>query len=201
MNIEEYEVRDFASCIKKHLPESEVKLLDLRYDKDLTYKEIGREYGVGGTRIRQAIDEILKTCRLIARRLDKGLPVIVEPSLVRGNLCDGKLTKAQDATRKRMNKLYRKQVRDEKRKKPKKRNKKGFMEYASYEDFLNQREVEREFRKTHEVREYIDLDGYKFAAWVPKDASAEEGIDIAMSGTLFFNAGLQTKIKKYYGNI
>jgi hypothetical protein len=45
------------------------------------------------------------------------------------------------------------------------------------------------------------LDGYKFAAWVPKDASAEEGIDIAMSGTLFFNAGLQTKIKKYYGNI
>jgi len=61
-----------------------------------------------------------------------------------------------------------------KKSKPKKRRPRG----QKKEINLLVRSEER-FRKTHIVREFTDLDGSKFAAWVPRDTSDKEALTAA----------------------
>ena len=43
---------------------------------------------------------------------------------------------------------------------------------------------EEKFRETHIVREFTDLDGSKFAAWVPRDTSDKEALTAAFENSL-----------------
>lgn len=43
---------------------------------------------------------------------------------------------------------------------------------------------EEKFRESHVVREFTDLDGSKFAAWVPKDTSDKEALTAAFENSL-----------------
>ena len=40
------------------------------------------------------------------------------------------------------------------------------------------------FRQTHVIREFTDLDGSRFVAWVPKDTSDKEALTAAFENSL-----------------
>ena len=53
------------------------------------------------------------------------------------------------------------------------------------------------FRETHVVREFTDLDGSKFAAWVPKDTSDKEALNAAFENSLAGHREGQIKEKLF----
>ena len=56
---------------------------------------------------------------------------------------------------------------------------------------------EEKFRETHVVREFTDLDGSKFAAWVPKDTSDKDALNAAFENSLAGHREGQIKEKLF----
>lgn len=79
-----------------------------------------------------------------------------------------------------------------KKSKPKKRRPRGQKKEIN---LLVRRE--KIFRESHVVREFTDLDGSKFAAWVPKDTSDKDALNTAFENSLAGHREGQIKEKLF----
>jgi DNA-directed RNA polymerase sigma subunit (sigma70/sigma32) len=74
-----YEIKDYAEHLIGRLDSKDVELLKMRYWHDMAFSEIGKEFNISGTAIRNQILNILKKCRgFIYREVDKPIQSITE---------------------------------------------------------------------------------------------------------------------------
>ena len=69
-------------------------------------------------------------------------------------------------------------------------------EMEDYYREKERRELEEKM-KTHEVKEFVDLDGYKFAAWIPKDRSNRKALEDALLEGLGIHKESINKVKMF----
>lgn len=68
----DYETKDYTDHLLGRLASKDIEIIQMRFWHDMTLAEIGKEFGVTGTAIRQQILCILKKCRgFIYREVDK----------------------------------------------------------------------------------------------------------------------------------
>lgn len=214
----EYEIRDLAENILKFLPECERSVLRKRFNEGASVIEMGKFYGCSRSRVDQMLTKVLRTCRLIVRKLDKQVPIMVEPSFNEKSVFwFGEPTDSQKRMNDRIHTIgeevalrpnqikWRKQ-RDQRNLKLKreramsKRNRKREIkrekEIENYYRDKERRELEEKM-KTHEIKEFVDLDGYKFAAWIPKDTSNRKALEDALLEGLGIHKESINKVKMF----
>lgn len=214
----EYEIRDLAENILKFLPECERSVLRKRFNEDTSVIEMGKFYGCSRAAVDQAIKKVLKTCRLIVRKLDKQVPIMVEPSFNEksvfwfGEPTDSQkimndrvhtigeevvLRPSQIKWRKERDRRNLERKRERARwKREEKLARKREKEMEDYYREKERRELEEKM-KTHEVKEFVDLDGYKFAAWIPKDRSNRKALEDALLEGLGIHKESINKVKMF----
>ena len=75
----DYETKDYAEHLLERLDSKDAELLKMRYWHNMAFSEMGEEFNISGTAIRNQILNILKKCRgFIYREVDKPIQAITK---------------------------------------------------------------------------------------------------------------------------
>jgi predicted DNA-binding protein YlxM (UPF0122 family) len=175
---------DYLESILNHLPKCERKILELYYIQGYTQAEVGKKYNLSGGAIFQYLKRLLMTCYSIASKLDKGIPVIIEPTFGhKSRLYEGKGSETQVKIKKSIKSHARRDRSEFNRKLAARLAKQRFDKWGygsgSIRDgkhrngggYING--IYRRSLKGWKVVELRDKEGYRYAAWMNPQGEVE----------------------------